>query len=128
MAMIITDQRKIDLAKLAAGEIPVGDTFIDDIALGDGGLVDGVPRVPLSSETALGNETLRRAAVLISRVVDINTWEIVLITGELSGFQFNEVAAFSANGNMIGIETFPTKTKIIDQAFNIKVRENFNGL
>ncbi len=128
--MIVTSARKTDLAKLAASEPPIvlSDTLINEIALGDGGLIDGVPRIVDPSETDLVNETLRRSVVFIARTVDSNEWEIVLAAGELANFQYNEVAVFSNNGNMVAAETFATKTKQLAQKHDIKFRENFGGI
>lgn len=124
MDSVITLIARKKLAMARKGDISL--PAVAGIALGNGAEVDGEVKTPLSDDTSLRHELIRKPYVTCSMLTETSyRYRIDLEKEELAGEVINEAALYDADGDLLAIRTFKGKPKDSDMEMGFEFDDIF---
>ena len=125
MVAIVTNVGRNKTLRARAGEITLPK--IAGVAFGDGGVDDsGNVRTPLSSQTALNNELLRKEISDHEFISESQCrYTVTLSVHELAEVNISELALYDEDGDLIAIKNFLPKGKDSDIEMDFSIDDVF---
>ena len=124
---VITNVAKGKMVKARAGIISALPKIVG-MAFGDGARNGSGYRTPLSRDTALQNELLRKnvdSVALQDDGISVR-YNCTLEKAELAGETINEIALYDAEGDLVAIKVFADKGKDGDMEMEFSVLDKFS--
>lgn len=119
----IVAREKMVKARAGVATLPA----VTAIAVGSGGIdSNGEPLIPVETQTALGNELMRKN---IETIVETSStsykYSITLGLSDLPDTNINELALIDAEGDILAIKNFQNKFKDADSEVTFSLEDTF---